>query len=169
MSAHIDGGNVAHVESECSLGCPTARLVEVGHAQLIGPHNAVLGLRRVVSHTYHHHAHIAQRRISNHSDAVIWLFGVILRVAKVVRHSLHTCHLVGVAILFHVGEDVEVAVDAVARWPHRLAVGVAVGAVFSFGSDLKWHFILIVVVLNIGSEAQEHRHISIFQIGGIVD
>ena len=169
VSAHIEGGNVAHVERECSFGCPTARLVEIGHAQLVGPHNAVLGLCRVVTHTYHHHAHIAQRWVTNHCDAIVRLLGVVFSVTKVIRHALHTCHLVGVAILFHVGEDVEVAVDAVARRPHRLAVGIAVSAVFSFGSNLQWHFILIVIVFHIGSKAQEYRHIAIFQVGGIVD
>ena len=124
---------------------------------------------RIVAHADHHHAHVGKRRVSDYGYAVVGFVRVVLGVACIVGDSLHIRHFVGVAVLLHVGEYVEVAVDAVALGPHNCTVGIAVGAVFSGRGDLQRHFIFVVVVLHVGSEAQEHRYVAIAQVGGIVN
>ena len=60
VHAHIHSGNVAHAQAQTCLGSPAAILVKVGHTQFIDPNGTVLSRVRVVAHTNHHHAHLAQ-------------------------------------------------------------------------------------------------------------
>ena len=45
VEAHVERGDVTHVERHRCLGCPAALGVEIGNAQLIDPNDAALGRR----------------------------------------------------------------------------------------------------------------------------
>ena len=62
-----------------------------------------------------------------------------------------------VALLLHIGEHFEVDVEHVGFWPHLLTISGRVFVVVApVGCQLQGNLILIVVVLIVASQADEH-------------
>ena len=97
------------------------------------------------------------------------MLGVLFKITRVVGYALFAGHLLHVAVLLHLWQQVEVQVEHVLLGPHLQAVGGTVGAVVASRGHHKRYFIFIVVVLHIRTQADEHRHITVLETSGIVN
>ena len=106
MISEIDGSDIAQTQIGIHLCRPTAFLVEIGYAQFIHPNRTLFGVGRSVTHTHHHHAHITQRRVTQHRNHIVGVVGVRLRVSRIVGHIARTRHFLCIAIFLHIGEHI---------------------------------------------------------------
>ena len=163
--AHVDGGDVA--QAQCGLGLrgPAALVVEVGHTQLVDPHHTTAIGTGVVAHTNQDHAHVAQRRVTQHRHAVGRTVGVGARVAVDITDALGAAHLLEVALLLDVGEHIEVDVEHILLGPHLEAVSRRVVVVASGLGERDRHLVLVVVVLHITTQTDKDTHVAVVQLG----
>ncbi len=122
MRSEVECRYVRHPEIDIGLCCPTSALVKVGHLQFIDPHNAVTCRRRIVAHTYHHHPHIAQRRISEHRHAIGFLVGVPALKHLVVADSAVFASHRSISRLFQVNKLLQHEVKAIGLGPHLVTL-----------------------------------------------
>ena len=88
--------------------------------------------------------------------------GIRLRVGS------HTHRLRLVALLLEGGEDGERHVEHVVLRPYRLAVFERTAIVLAFRCQLERYLILIVVVLVVATQADEHSQLVVLQLGGVL-
>ncbi len=162
----VDGSEVGELHVHRSRCCPTAVVIAVHESQLVHPYLTRLHITRDITHTDHHHLHLAQRRVSQHTHLVGRTVGIIFAIDLVERSG--TRRLSQVTGFLQIGEDIEIHVEHIHRRPHHLAVGCGVFAVVAaVGSQLQRYQVLVVVVLVVATHSDEHRQLMILQVGGI--
>ena len=162
----VDGSEVGELHIHRTRCCPAAVVIAVHESQLVHPHLTRLHIAGDITHTDHHHLHLAQRRISQHAYLVGRAVGIVFAIDLVERGG--TRRLRQVTGFLQVGEDIEVHVEHIRRWPHHLAVGCGVFAVVAaVGGQLQRYQVLIVVVLVVATHTDEYRQLMILQVGGI--
>ena len=139
----------------------------VEQTQLVDPHLHTLDLSGIVAHAYHHGFHLSECRITHDGDLVVGMVGVVGRIGC--REGSHALRLGLVARLLECGEDGERHVEHVLLGPHGTAVLVAVSAVVvACRCELQRYFVLVVVVLVVASQTDEHRSLVVLQRGDIL-
>ena len=169
VGTEIESGDVADCEVEVPLGSPAAALVEIGYAQFVNPHCSVACNARFVAHTDENHPHIAERRVTYHAHLVGGVLGVVSRIHRVEGDGGAIGTLGGVALKFDIGKHACGAVEHIGFGPHYILVGGAVGVVFPRGCNREGDFILVVVLLDVATEANKHRKVAVFEGTFLVD
>ena len=149
-----------------SRSSPSTVVVGVKQTQLVDPNLSRLYLVGDVTHTYHHHLHLAQRGVTHHAHCV----GRNIRIGRGeelrIRGDARGLGLI--AGFFHTGKDVEVDIQHVGFRPHHLPV---CSGVFAVVTTVRRQFqrdhIFVVVVLIVTTQTDEDSQLSVFQTSGI--
>ena len=149
-----------------SRSSPSTVVVGVKQSQLVDPNLSRLYLVGDVTHTYHHHLHLAQCRVTHHAHCV----GRNIRIGRGeelrIRGDARGLGLI--AGFFHTGKDVEVDIQHVGFRPHHLPV---CSGVFAVVTTVRRQFqrdhIFVVVVLIVTTQTDEDSQLSVFQTSGI--
>ena len=100
------------------------------------------------------------------------MIGVVVAVDGRIAYAARRVSLFAVALLLDVGKHAGPDIEEVLLGPYDVAVGLAVivveHAALNCRSEFYGHFVLVVVVLDVGTEAQEHREIAVFEVAGNV-
>ena len=76
---------------------------------------------------------------------------VNIEITRSVAHARNARHLVGIAVLLGIDQNIKIDVEHILLGPNSEAVARSVGAVLAGRSYGQWNFILVVVVLHIGT------------------
>ena len=167
LTGHVQRSEVGELHVERALGCPSTRVVVFLQTQLVYPYLARLLLCREVAYTHHHGLNFAQRGITHHGNGVVGLVGVGIRVGPVISVERGVLGLGLVAGFLHLGENVECHVEHIVLGPNRTAVVRRIAVVASGGREVERDKILVVVVLVVAAQSNEHGQFLIFQVGHV--
>ena len=76
-------------------------------------------------------------------------------IAHTITNISNASHLLGIAVLLDIDQNIQIDVKHILLGPNFKPVGRAVGAVTAGGSHGQGDFVLIVVVLHVRTEANE--------------
>ena len=144
---------------------PTALIVGVAQSQLVHPHLARLQSAGQVAHTDNHGLHLAQRRVAHDAHAVVGLVGIV--VGEQLRKRSASRRTGFVAGAFQIGEHGEVYVEHVLLRPHQRTVGRHIPAIGTGWRKLQGDEILVVVVLIVAAQTNEHSQLIVLQLRAV--
>ena len=169
MGGEVDGGHVADSEVDVGACRPAAVFVEVGDSQLVAPHDAVLDGVGAVAYADEHDADVAQRGVAEHGGGVGSVVGIVRGPWDGEPDALLAGGLGLVAGRLDRGEELEGYVEVVVLWPDLVAVGAGAVVVEAGGGEVEGYLVLVVVVLDVGAEAEEERDVAVAEVCGVVD
>ena len=167
-SCHVELRYIA--DAQCRVGhcCYAALLVELAHPEFVHPDLGTTFLMAVgVTHTDHDTLHALQRRITQHGYTVLRLTARLI-----VHHVGDSVTHVGCAGTFGfvtshlgIGQYREREIEHVLRRPNLVTVLLAVVVVIACGREYQRNLVLVVVVLQVSTQADEARQVTILQVG----
>ena len=152
---------VGELHVELGAGSPSAFVGVVLQTQLVDPYLHALFGARVVADTNHDGAYFADGGVAQDGNLVVGSVLVVVGEDDVVRS--HAQRLLLVALGLDVGEDRKVDVHHVVFGPYGLTVGQAVGVVPFGRGHFQRHFVFIVIVLVVRTEADEYARLVVLE------
>ena len=148
VAAEIDGRHVGELDIEGGLRGPTALVAELLESEFVGPNLHTLVGARIVAHTNHNGAHLAQGGITHDAHFVARTRGVVFAIELCVRDcSLRLLH---VTILLEIRQKAEVYIQHIILGPYDTGTRIAVG-VFAFWRDGEGNFVFVEIALVVRS------------------
>ena len=144
---------------------PAAFVVKLEQTHFVHPDFTALFTARKVTHTNYHCFYFAQCRISHHTDTVGWVLLIVHR-----KLSIETCRSVSttnIALLLHIGEYRDRHIEHIVFRPDSLTILSWILVVLLFGSQFQRNFVLVIVILVVGTQADEYCQLIIGKIRNI--
>ena len=111
--------------------------------------------------------HIAQTRITDNGYLVFGFIGVEFGIGFCVRHR-STLVFLCISVIFDIGQQFEREIEHIRFRPHDFCIGFA-RRIDAFGRQFQRNFVLVIVVLVIAAQANEHRQFVVVQFAHIVE
>ena len=158
VATEIDGGHVGELDIERGLCGPTALVAELLKAEFVGPHLHTLVGTRIVAHTNHYGAHLAQGGVTHDANFVARTRGVVFAIELGVGDC--SLRLLDVAVLLEIRQDVKVNVQHIVFGPYDARTSIAVG-VFSFGGNGEGNLVFVEIALVVRSQTYEEAGLTV--------
>ena len=146
------------MDIERGLCGPTALVAELLKAEFVGPHLHTLVGTRIVAHTNHYGAHLAQGGVTHDANFVARTRGVVFAIELGVGDC--SLRLLDVAVLLEIRQDVKVNVQHIVFGPYDARTSIAVG-VFSFGGNGEGNLVFVEIALVVRSQTYEEAGLTV--------
>ena len=144
---------------------PAAFVIGLAQSEFVDPYLARLRRWAQVPDTYYNSLHLRQRRITHHAHLIIGLVGVVFsKQGGVGGQSVGTRY---VAFFLQRGKHVHIDIEHILLRPHQHTVGGHIPVVAALRREFQRDKILIVVVLIVGTETNEHGQLIVLQLGAV--
>ena len=157
---------VGQLEIELSSCRPAAFVVEFQQAKFVHPYFTAFLTAGKVAYTDDHRLHFTECRITHHRHLIGRTVGVVDGESPVV--ACRSCTPCLVALFLHGGEQLQRDVKHVLLGPYDAAVMAGVHIIMSRSRQLQRDFILVVVVLVIRAQTDEHSQLVVSQVGRVL-
>ena len=145
---------------------PTAIVVGIHQSELVHPHLPRLHLVGDVTHTNHHHLHLAQSRVTLHTYRVVGFARIGLAINLIKATDTLCLGLVTGFLQF--GKHIKIDIQHVLFGPHHTAIGRGILTIIAtVGGELKGNLVLVVVILIVATHTHKHSQLAVLQLGGI--
>ena len=166
MSCHIELCDITNCQRSVSHCSHTALLVEFTESHFVNPYLTAAHLHTVVADTYHDTLYLLQRRITQHRDTILRLTVrlVVDDIRNRVTHIRITRTLSLVAFGLRIGQHLEREIEIVGGRPYFVSVILVVVVIHSRLGQCQRNLVLVVVILQVGTQAHETGQVSTAQI-----